>query len=241
MLLGSVTFIGDVHGWADRLEQVLDQAEGTPVLMGDLIDRGPDAPRVLERVRELCQAGQAHCILGNHEFALVRGLGVPELDIPADPTLYRAWVERYGGDAVTAAYGVRDGDARKLRLRLGEHLPWLAALPWILEGNAAGRRWIAVHAGLGTAPLDRQLAELRDPGVWWRRQPMEQPPALYAKPRAFLAPADLPLGTHVVSGHTPQPEVVVSDRRILCDTSGGLRNKSLSGVVWPSGKIITSD
>jgi hypothetical protein len=235
---GTVTFIGDVHGWDDRLQRVLDQAEGLPVLMGDLIDRGPDAPAVLDRVHALCAGGKALCLLGNHEFALVRGLGVPELGIPADPILYRAWYERYGGDAVTAAYGVRGGDPRILRLRLGDHLPWLAALPWVLEGDADGRRWIAVHAGLGTAPLAPQLAELREPSTWWRRDPVEQPPALYAKPRAFLTPRDLPRGTHVVSGHTPQREVVVSDRRILCDTTGGLRNKELSGVVWPSGRII---
>ena len=241
LVTGPVTFIGDVHGWPDRLEQVLDQAEGLPVLMGDLIDRGPDAPSVLNRVRDLCLAGKAHCILGNHEFALVRGLGVPELDIPADPVLYRAWVERYGGDAVTWAFGVRDRDERKLRLRLGDHLVWLATLPWVLEGDADGRRWIAVHAGLGTAPLAQQLIDLRDPGQWWRRDPMEHPPALYAKPRAFLLPNDLPSGVHVVSGHTPQREAVVSERRILCDTTGGLRNKALSGVMWPSGRIITSD
>lgn len=238
-LSGTVTFIGDVHGWSERLERVLDQAEGIPVLMGDLIDRGPDAPAVLDRVRALCVAGKAHCLLGNHEFALVRGLGVPELEIPADPALYRAWVERYGGHAVTEAYGVRQGDVRTLRLRLGDHLAWLASLPWVLEGDAGGRRWIAVHAGLGTAPLAVQLTDLRNPWHWWRREPMEHPPALYAKPRAFLVPGDLPIKTHVVSGHTPQTKVVVTDNRILCDTSGGLRNKELSGVVWPSGRIIS--
>ena len=126
-------------------------------------------------------------------------------------------------------------------MRLGEHLVWLASLPWVLEGNADGRPWIAVHAGLGTGPLAGQLADLRNPEHWWRRDPTEHPPALYAKPRALLAPKDLPRGTYVVSGHTPQSEVVVTDCRILCDTSGGLRNKALSGVVWPSGRIITSE
>ena len=95
---------------------------------------------------------------------------------------------------------------------------------------------------MGTAPLAQQLEELREREVerWWQQEPMMQPPALYAKPRAYITPTDLPRGTVVVSGHTPHPEVVITERRILCDTSGGLRNKSLSGVVWPSGRIISS-
>src|SRR5687768_1592924 len=103
-----VTFVGDVHGWSDRLDRVLAKAEGVLVFLGDLIDRGPDAPGVLDRVHARCDAGTAFCVMGNHEYALVRGLGVPELGIPVQPGLYAAWAQRYGGDAVLAAYGVPD-------------------------------------------------------------------------------------------------------------------------------------
>src|SRR4051812_27540219 len=142
-----VTFIGDVHGWADRLDRVLAQTEGDLVFVGDLIDRGPEAPAVLDRVRGLCADGRARCLMGNHEYALVRGLGVEELGIVGDERFYRAWVERYGGDVVLAAYGLGDDDPHALVRALGDHLTWLAQLPWLLQGAEAGRGWYAVHAG----------------------------------------------------------------------------------------------
>ena len=40
--------------------------------MGDLVDRGPDSPAVVELVRRFVEAGRAQCILGNHEMNLLR-------------------------------------------------------------------------------------------------------------------------------------------------------------------------
>jgi hypothetical protein len=235
-----VTFVGDVHGWADRLERVLAQAEGDLVFVGDLIDRGPEAPAVLDRVHALCASGRARCLMGNHEYALVRGLGVPALGIAGDQRYYDAWVERYGGDQVVAAYGIGDEDRDGLARALGDHLPWMAQLPWLLQGEEAGRGWYAVHAGFDDGPLAPQIVDLARAHEHLRNGRIEQPPALYAKPRAFLVPCDLPEGWCVVSGHTPQPRARVGSRRILCDTSGGMPGRALSAVVWPEGRVITS-
>lgn len=72
--------IGDVHGHADQLEALLgrlgyrrtDGAHRHPsrqaVFVGDLVDRGPDQPRVLEVVRSMVDAGTAQITLGNHEL-----------------------------------------------------------------------------------------------------------------------------------------------------------------------------
>lgn len=234
-----VTFVGDVHGWSDRLDRVLAQAEGMLVFLGDLIDRGPDAPGVLNRVHALCRAGTAHCVMGNHEYALVRGLGIPALDIPAQPELFTAWAQRYGGAAVLAAYGVREGDPEALRQRLGDHLPWLAGLPWLLAGETSAGRWLAVHAGLSDEAIGLQLPALRDPGAWLRDVDADLPAALYHKPRAFQVPYDLPDNLCIVSGHTPIEAVHLAPDRILCDTSGGQRNRPLSAVIWPSRRVIT--
>jgi len=234
-----VTFIGDVHGWSDRLDRVLAQAEGVIVFLGDLIDRGPDAPGVLDRVHARCDAGGAYAIMGNHEYALVRGLGVPELGIPEQPELFAAWAQRYGGAAVLAAYGVRDWDPETLRERLGHHLVWLATRPWLLIGATPVGRWLAIHAGLSEAPLAGQLPRLGDPLTWLRDPEADQPPALYSKARTFQVPADLPPDLCIVSGHTPLERVHLTPERILCDTSGGQRNRPLSAVIWPEGRVIT--
>jgi hypothetical protein len=38
------------------------------VFVGDLGDRGPDSPGVVDWVRDLVAAGRAQCVLGNHDF-----------------------------------------------------------------------------------------------------------------------------------------------------------------------------
>ena len=42
------------------------------VFLGDLVDRGPDSPAVVELVKQLVETGRAQCILGNHELNLLR-------------------------------------------------------------------------------------------------------------------------------------------------------------------------
>jgi hypothetical protein len=73
--------IGDIHGHAGKLELLLCLMGYTPsgrgykapqgrqvVLLGDLIDRGPEQMRVLEIARAMVESGDARCIMGNHEF-----------------------------------------------------------------------------------------------------------------------------------------------------------------------------
>lgn len=236
------TFIGDVHGWSERLDRVLAQAQGDIVFMGDLIDRGPDAPGVLRRVRALCAAGRARCLMGNHEYALVRSVGCPELGIPPCPPFFSAWARGYGGQAVLRSYGVDPGPdaAARLAQSLGDHVRWMAELPWVLDGVAEGRAWTAVHAGLDRSPWQEQVAALRCAGATMRTTEPLEPSPLYSKRRAFLMPADWPADRCLVSGHTPVEAPLIGPTRILCDTSGGLPDRRLSGVIFPAGLAIAS-
>jgi len=43
------------------------------VFVGDLVDRGPDSPAVVELVKHFVKKHRAQCILGNHELNLLRG------------------------------------------------------------------------------------------------------------------------------------------------------------------------
>lgn len=66
--------IGDVHGCSQTLNQLIELLQLTPedhvIFLGDLVNRGPDTPGVLETVRNLlCQKT---LILGNHEDRLLR-------------------------------------------------------------------------------------------------------------------------------------------------------------------------
>ena len=233
----SVTFIGDVHGWGTRLDRLLAKLTPPFLFVGDLIDRGPDALTVLRRVHGLCAGGQAHCLLGNHEYALLRGIGSAALGLRADAAYYAAWHQRFGGAAVLQSCGVDSQDIDGLRKSLHPYLEWMARMPWIMEGREGKQGWIAVHAGLDESPLAAQVRRLHE---GWRHDD-GHPAALFDKQRAFQVPADLPEECCIVSGHTPVTDAVITPQRILCDTSGGMPDRPLTAVVWPEGRVISSE
>ena len=79
---GSLDIIGDVHGEIDGLNALIEHLGYDPdgrhperrrlVFVGDLTDRGPDSPAVLNRVISLVESGSAQCVVGNHELNLLR-------------------------------------------------------------------------------------------------------------------------------------------------------------------------
>ena len=79
--------IGDVHGEFEALENLLMQlgydqdgisADGRHlVFLGDLIDRGPDSPAVVDKVMALVQQERAHCVMGNHELNVLLERALP--------------------------------------------------------------------------------------------------------------------------------------------------------------------
>jgi bis(5'-nucleosyl)-tetraphosphatase (symmetrical) len=133
-------FVGDVQGCADELDALLERvvAELGDAAelwwVGDLVNRGPDNLRVLRRVREWVDAGRGHCVLGNHELALLRiALGLETLG-KRDTT----------GDVLAAP----DAD---------DWIDWLRRLPLVRDGTLGRQRFAMVHAA--THP-DWELPEL---------------------------------------------------------------------------------
>lgn len=73
--------IGDVHGCARALEQLLERLgyrrqggvwrhpRRMALFLGDIIDRGPQVREALHVVRDMVEMEQALCIMGNHEFS----------------------------------------------------------------------------------------------------------------------------------------------------------------------------
>lgn len=84
---GPLDIIGDVHGEIEVLELLLERlgydangnnADGRHlVFLGDLIDRGPNSPAVVDKVMKLVDKGVAQCVLGNHELLLLLGRAIP--------------------------------------------------------------------------------------------------------------------------------------------------------------------
>lgn len=68
---GRLIAIGDIHGCHEEFSELLRLIDLQPydrlVLLGDLVNRGPNTPRVLE----LARAHRAISLLGNHELRLL--------------------------------------------------------------------------------------------------------------------------------------------------------------------------
>lgn len=75
-----IDLIGDIHGHADKLKQLLEKLgytkkngtysspERKVVFVGDYIDRGPKIPETLEIVKNMVDHGHAKALMGNHEY-----------------------------------------------------------------------------------------------------------------------------------------------------------------------------
>ena len=74
---GPLDIVGDVHGEKEALENLLRHLAAAAreprwlVFVGDLVDRGPDSPGVVQLVRDSMESGRAFCLLGNHELNLL--------------------------------------------------------------------------------------------------------------------------------------------------------------------------
>ena len=77
---GPLDIIGDIHGYADELFQLLElmgyerrddrytHRDRKAVFVGDFIDRGPQIAEVLRVVRRMIDNRHAYAVMGNHEF-----------------------------------------------------------------------------------------------------------------------------------------------------------------------------
>lgn len=66
-------FVSDIHGCLDEFNELLkklqyDWQNDRLILLGDLLDRGPDSVGVVKRAREL----NLECLMGNHEHKFVK-------------------------------------------------------------------------------------------------------------------------------------------------------------------------
>lgn len=119
-----ILLVGDIQGCDDALQRLLDQAGFSPsrdqlVVLGDLVNRGPQSLAVLQRLRGL--GGAATCLLGNHDLnllAVAHGL-------------------RKAGRGDTLQDILQSPEREAL-------LDWLRCRPLACE--AAG--WLCVHAGV---------------------------------------------------------------------------------------------
>lgn len=213
--------VGDVHGRLDLLDELLrridadDASRGGAqtgiILLGDLVDRGPDSAGVVERVRQMCDSRQdVRCLCGNHEEIF---LGAYD----GDPDLVRLLL-RAGGYETLLSYGMDAATIDQATIAElvdmmvrdipAEQIAFLRSLDdYLLEGD-----YLFVHAGIRPGlPLEQQTS--RD--LRWIRQPFLEHGGHHGK--------------YVVHGHTITDGVDERANRIGIDT-GAYRTGRLTAL-----------
>ena len=202
--------VGDIHGRDDLLERLLDTiahddaarapARTTLIFLGDLIDRGPDSARVIERLRHLAaRRPDTRFLLGNHEEMLLGALD-------GEKSALKLFC-RVGGRETMLSYGIDELEYERVdyvelaelldRAIPVEHRAFLGTFEHLIEvGDYA-----FVHAGVNPAV---SLADQRQSDLRWIRKP-------------FLD-HDRPLEKVIVHGHTVSDEPEFRAHRLGIDT-----------------------
>ena len=212
--------IGDIHGRLDLFEAMIAAIEeddaarpGTEthvILLGDLVDRGPDSAGVVARTRSWQQERNVRVLAGNHEEMFLNAFGKPEV--------LRHFL-KHGGRETILSYGLSKKQFNAMNLdELFTMMPQLVPqserdyIAGFEEMITAGD-YVFVHAGIDPAvPLDQQK---RSDLLWIRDR--------------FLR-HEGPLDKVVVHGHTIFDQVMDCGNRIGIDT-GAFRSGVLTALV----------
>jgi serine/threonine protein phosphatase 1 len=215
--------IGDIHGRSDLFiplveaieadDRSREPADTTIVLLGDLVDRGPDSAGVISAARDLAARRKVRIIWGNHEEMFLRCFD--------DLELLRSFL-RYGGRETVLSYpldlaewNAASHEEAQVLMRAAVPKDDLAFIRGFEDAVVIGD-YLFVHAGI--AP-DIPIEEQSQGDLRWIREP-------------FLSHR----GNHgfvVVHGHTIALEPVIRANRIGIDTgayvSGRLTALGLEG------------
>jgi len=184
--------VGDIHGRCAQLLNLLDMlprdpATDTIVFLGDLIDRGADAPGCVDHVMKMVADNPERvlCLRGNHEQMLMDFLEGSNTIWLTPVVGGERTIEQYTGRPVRVE---SEQDLEDLRHEMesslpAEHLEFMQNLPYFHEDEFA----IYVHAGLdqGKHPSESSASSL----MWMRDMDF------YKNYR----------GKPCVFGHTPTP------------------------------------
>jgi serine/threonine protein phosphatase 1 len=200
--------IGDIHGRLDLFEALIAEIEAddaaaqparsTVILLGDLVDRGPDSAGVVRRARAWQAQREVRILAGNHEEMFLKSF---------DSTDMLRHFLRHGGRQTVQSYGV---DRRVLSAAEIDQVQDLmrGAVPQADRDYIAGFEdlivlgdYAFVHAGIDP---EVSIHEQRVSDLRWIREP-------------FLSHSE-PYELVVVHGHTISEAPELRGNRIGIDT-----------------------
>jgi len=212
--------VGDIHGRLDLYETMIAAIDAEiaaapgldhrVVLLGDLVDRGPDSAGVVARTRLWQETRNVRVLAGNHEEMFLAAFEKPEA--------LRHFL-KHGGRETMLSYGLSVKQFNSLSLEeLFAYVPEIVPQSErdyldAFEAMIIAGDYVFVHAGIDpTRPLDEQK---RSDLLWIRER--------------FLT-HEGPLEKVVVHGHTIFDSVIDCGNRIGIDT-GAFRSGVLTALV----------
>jgi len=202
--------IGDVHGCLDKLlalinminisDETLPKKSTFVVLLGDLIDRGPDSAGVVQWAQEFsANRPNYHFLMGNHEDIFLKA-------VRGDLEALDKWLI-YGGEETLVSYGIdpsfiKNNDLDTILITIKKKIPksHIEFLSSFLDSIEFGDYFL-VHAGVD--PSLKLEEQNRDAFLWIR-----EPFLSYKKKLEKI----------IVHGHTIEERVTLHNHRISVDT-----------------------
>lgn len=237
-IVGPFDIIGDVHGCADELQELLAKlgyavtwppganrrdVSVTPpagrraIFLGDLVDRGPNTPDCLRIAMSMVRAGSALCVMGNHDAKFARWLAGKTVTLT------------HGLDRSVAQMEQAELSEPGLKQDVAEFLDKLVSHYWLDAGRLA-----VAHAGVKEAMIGRASGSVREF-------------CLYGETTGEVDDFGLPVRhnwaaayrgkTAIVYGHTPTLNAEWLNGTICIDT-GAVFGGRLTALRWPERELV---
>ncbi len=235
---GPFDIIGDVHGCADELRELLTrlgwerhdlEQAGPPwgpeswrhragrqaVFVGDLVDRGPGVLDTLRIVRNMIESGVALAVAGNHDVKLMRWLAGKQVQVKHGLEQSIAEIEPL---------------APEDRGRVGRFLDSLLS-HYVLDGG----RLVVAHAGLREEMHGRASGGVREFCLYGETTGETDE---FGLPVRYNWAAEYRGRATVVYGHTPVPEPEWLNHTVNIDT-GAVFGGRLTALRYPEREFVS--
>ncbi len=229
---GPFDIIGDVHGCYDELITLFTQLgyelraseagetafhpQGRKaIFLGDLVDRGPNIPKVLQLVMSMVASGDALCVPGNHDMKLVRKLKGKDVQVTHGLAETLTQLEKEPPEFKEKVCAFLDG--------LVSH--------YVLDDG----KLVVAHAGMREEMQGRGSGKVRDFALYGETTGETDE---FGLPIRYNWATEYRGNAIVVYGHTPVPEAEWLNRTINIDT-GCVFGGKLSALRYPEKELAS--
>jgi protein phosphatase len=229
---GPFDIVGDVHGCADELLELLATLgyEAAPggsyvspagrklIFLGDLVDRGPKSPEVVRLVMDSVKAGSALCVPGNHDVKFMRHVWGKKVSITHG---FAESIEQFAGYE-THFHGFS---------RVAADFVDSLVSHYVLDGG----KLVVAHAGMKAEYQGRTSGRVREFAMYGETTGETDE---FGLPVRLNWAADYRGRAMVVYGHTPVPEPEWLNHTICIDT-GCVFGGKLTALRYPERELVS--